>query len=333
MLVSLVIPAYNASNTMSRCLDSIYSLDLEEYEYEVIVIDDCSTDNTVRIIEDYQEEHENLVLFRQSQNHRQGAARNIGIDKAKGDFVIFVDSDDEVGEGLWQAVKMADEKSCDMVAMRVAKISGEGMVEVEMSLPYLQEQVVSGIELQSEHPFWFTGPVAYVYRMAFLLKVNYRFAEDVLFEDSDFVNVHLYHAKRMAYSDTCGYRAHFNSGSTTHTMSYKHLADYALLGTRMLAFYESLPDKTTKYADSILEGGSYNVMKSFRKIFRLESGKNVQAFYDRFDSYFDRKQLLRYRKPTYCWTWWTRFCVRYRWLTMIIVGISIPVVRYRNNIS
>ena len=52
MLVSFIIPAYNASATIKRCLDSIYALPIEESEYEVIVIDDCSTDNTVELVKD-----------------------------------------------------------------------------------------------------------------------------------------------------------------------------------------------------------------------------------------------------------------------------------------
>lgn len=310
MLITFVIPAYNASQTVARCLDSVYALPLNENEFEVLAIDDCSTDNTLEVMEEYQKKHLNLILIRQPENHRQGAARNLGMERAKGDFIVFVDSDDEVEAGMLQAVKMAVDGHLDMVAMRTEEVTNEGMTASESSLSYPSEVVFSGVELQTEHPFWVTAPWAYVYRRSFLKEVNYPFAVEVLYEDSDFVNVHLYHAQRMAYCDVCGYRAHQNADSTTHTISFKHLADYALLGTRMLAFYESLPDKTTKYAESILEGGSYNIMKSFRMLRRLRSFKEIKAFYDRFDAQYDRERLLGYRDPAYCWTWWTRFCIR-----------------------
>lgn len=309
MLISLVVPAFNASQTITRCLDSVYALPLNENEFEVLAVDDCSTDNTVEVLEEYQKNHPNLTLYRQSENHRQGAARNIGVAKATGDFIVFSDSDDEVAEGLLQAVKMAVDRQLDMVAMRSVEVTSEGKVDCETCLPYEAETVFSGVTLQTEHPFWTTAPWAYVYRRSFLTSVNYPFVEDMLYEDSDFVNIHLYHAQRMAYCDVCGYRAHQNVVSTTHTISYKHLADYALLGTRMLAFYESLPDKTTKYADSILEGGSYNIMMSFRKLYRLKSLKEIRAFYARLDAHYDRQRLRGYRKPAYCWTWWTRLCI------------------------
>lgn len=327
MMLSFVIPAYNASSTILRCLESIYSLSLTEDSYEVIVVDDCSTDNTVELLKDYQEDHASLTLFCQPQNHRQGAARNIGIVKALGDLIVFVDSDDEVDKGLLQAVEMAENKQLDMVAMRVSKVQGDGKVEYEKDLPYHEEKIFSGVELQTEHPFWFTGPVAYVYRKSFLRKVNYRFAEDVLFEDSDFVNVHLYYAERMSYCDRCGYKIHHNANSTTQTISYKHLADYFLLGTRMLAHYEALPDKTTKYAEGILEGGSFNIMKSFRRLVRLDSFAEIRAFYNRLDTHYDRSLLLGYRNPAYCWTRWTRFCLKYRKATVLVVGCVRPIFR------
>ena len=327
MSASFIIPAYNASKTIFSCLDSIYSLSLKKEEFEVIVIDDCSTDNTVAVVEEYTRSHANLVLLRQKENHRQGAARNRGIAKAKGKYIVFVDSDDETSQGVVEAIRLAEEKDLDMVAMRFAKIGDDGKTEGEKGLPFNPSKLFSGIEMQTECPFWFTGPVAYVYRRSFLNDVNYPFAEDVLFEDSDFVNVHLFQAKRMSYCDECGYVVHSNANSTTHTISYKHLADYALLGTRMLNFYENLEDKASKYAKVILEGGSFNIMKAFRKLVRLGSRSEVCAFYDRLDGYYDRKRLLCYSEPAYCWTRWTRFCLRYRNLAILIIGIAIPVVR------
>lgn len=328
MKVSFIIPAYNASGTIIRCLDSIYGLPVEESDFEVIVIDDCSADNTVELVKEYANRHSNLVLLCQPENHRQGAARNRGVAIAKGKYIVFVDSDDETAKGVICAVQMAEEENLDMVAMQIIKVGDDGTIDKAVKLPY-KNRIFSGIEMQTDIPFWNTGPCAYVYRKAFLDKINYPFAEDVLFEDSDFVTVHLFFAKRMMFCEKRGYVIHFNAESTTHTLSYKHLADYALLGTRMLRFYESLEDKNNKYAEGILEGGSFNIMKALRKLPRLKSQSEVRAFYNRLDSYYDRKLLLGYKKPTYCWTRWTRFCLKHRELATMIIGAVIPFVRMK----
>lgn len=319
-ILSFVIPTYNASLTIIRCLDSIYTLGYSEQEFEVICIDDCSKDNTVEAIRQYAKQHTNLTLLCQTENHRQGAARNRGVAIAKGKYLMFVDSDDESDIGVLKALQLAEEHELDMVAMHYVSVDECNNISKKESIKL--DGFFSGVELQTLQPYWCTGPVPYVYSAEFLKKVNYQFTEDVLFEDSDFVNVHLYHAKRMMYNPLCSYRVHYNSQSTTHTMSYKHVADYMLLGHRMLRFYNSLNDTTSQYSQSILEGGSYNVWVSCKRLFKLSSIREVRAFYDRLDSYIDRKSLLKYSEPAYCWTWWTKLCLGHKNLATILVAVG-----------
>ena len=320
---SIIIPAYNAQATIDRCLDSIYALPVSESDFEVIVIDDCSTDGTVAAIKRYGENHDNLTLLTQPHNHRQGAARNRGLSVAKGNYIVFLDSDDEVGSGILPAVSCAEKNTLEMIAIKNERISAGGERLKEHMLRYTPDDVFSGIDFQINHPYWCTAPWGYIYLKSFLDSVKYPFFEDVLYEDSDFVSVNLFHAKRMGYCDICAYYAYDNPSSTTNTVSYKNACDYALLGTRMLSFYHRIKDLEPRYADIILEGGSYNIMKSFRSIFRLESISDVRAFYDRLDSFVDRSQYLGYREPAYCWTKWTRFCLRHRILTIWIAGGAI----------
>lgn len=320
MTISFIIPAFNASKTIDRCLNSIISLGLSKEDYEIIVVDDHSTDNTVDIIKKYVLSQGNITLLCQPQNHRQGAARNRGLAIAQGEFIVFVDSDDETAPGVISAIRLGSEQGVDMVAMQVDTLGEDGRVQ-KRTAQLEENEVFSGQKLQTKHPFWFTGPVAYVYRKAFLDKTDYPFAEDVLFEDSDFVNVHLFHADRMSYCEECGYLIHHNETSTTHTISFNHVSDYAILGYRMLSFYQNvIEQKKSAYADSILEGGSYNIMRSCKNLFKLKSLSDVRSFYQRFDHFCDRKQLLGYRKPAYCWTRWTRFCVKHKNWTVFLVG-------------
>ena len=153
-------------------------------------------------------------------------------------------------------------------------------------------------------------------------QVNYPFVEDVLFEDSDYATVHLYHAKHMMYSAQCAYRVHYNATSTTHTTTYKHAADYMLLGTRMLKFYHSLEDKNSTYALGIREGGSWNIWLSCKRLIKLSSISDVQAFYERIDTYINRADYLHYTEPAYCWTWWTKLCFKHKQITIILVAIG-----------
>ncbi len=310
MLCSFIIPAYNASNTIVRCLDSIYNLSLHEGNFEVICIDDCSSDNTVSTIEEYAKHHSNITLLYQLKNHRQGAARNKGVSLAKGKYIVFVDSDDESESGVVSALRMAEEEYLDMVAMHYVNVDEKGNIIEKESISL--SGVFTGVDLHTKQPYWCSGPVPYLYRTTFLKTVSYPFHEDVLYEDSDFVAVHLYYAKRMMYSSKCGYKVHYNSTSTTHTSSYKHLADYFLLGTRMLTFYGKLEDKESYFANSILEGGGYNICMSCKRLVKLSSLKDIKYFYKRIDEYINRKEYTCYSEPAYCWNWWTRLCIKHK---------------------
>ena len=146
---------------------------------------------------------------------------------------------------------------------------------------------------------------------------------------SDYVNVHLYHAKRMMYSSACSYKIYYNSQSTTHTTSYKHVADYLLLGTRMLKLYHSLEDKNSKYALGILEGGSFNIWMSCKRLFKLSSIAEVRTFYNRVDTYINRADYVHYTEPAYCWTRWTELCLGHKKIAMIIIALGQIIYRLK----
>ena len=107
-MVSLIIPAYNAENTIGKCLDSFFSNNFDE-EIEVIVIDDGSTDSTAYIVTGYR----NVHLIRQK-NAGPSSARNRGADEAKGDIILFTDSDCEPFPD-WFAEMMSPFKKNDEV--------------------------------------------------------------------------------------------------------------------------------------------------------------------------------------------------------------------------
>jgi len=89
--VSIIIPVYNVENYLRECLDSIVNQPFKDIE--IICIDDGSTDSSYEILEEYAKKEERFVLFKQ-ENKGAGAARNKGIDIAKGEYLYFLDGDD-----------------------------------------------------------------------------------------------------------------------------------------------------------------------------------------------------------------------------------------------
>ena len=91
-LVSVIIPVYNAERVIKTTLESVFAQTYSDIE--IILVDDCSSDNSQSIIEEYAKKHPEIVYFRQSTNQGAGAARNKALELAKGQYVAFLDADD-----------------------------------------------------------------------------------------------------------------------------------------------------------------------------------------------------------------------------------------------
>ena len=93
-LVTIIVPVYNVEKYIGRCLDSIL---LQDYtNIEILCIDDCSPDSSASIIHDYEKKYENVYYYTYEKNGGLGYARDYGISKAKGEYILFIDSDDYI---------------------------------------------------------------------------------------------------------------------------------------------------------------------------------------------------------------------------------------------
>ena len=114
--LSIILPCYNVERYIADCLDSLYAQDLPEEEYEVICVNDCSTDGTRRIVLDRAALHPNLVLIDHTENLTAGGARNTGIKAAKGEYFWFVDPDDKISpNSLGTVYEIAKGKDVDVL--------------------------------------------------------------------------------------------------------------------------------------------------------------------------------------------------------------------------
>jgi glycosyltransferase involved in cell wall biosynthesis len=98
--LSFILPCFNVERYITDCLNSIYDQGLPEDEFEVICVNDCSTDGTGEVVAGYAEKHSNLTLVDHEQNLTAGGARNTGIRIAKGEYIWFVDPDDMIKDGV-----------------------------------------------------------------------------------------------------------------------------------------------------------------------------------------------------------------------------------------
>lgn len=105
MKFSIIIPVYNAAGTISRCIDSILANNY--LDYEILLIDDCSKDNSLDICMQYAMKHQNISVFHNEINRGVSFTRNVGLDHAQGKFLLFADSDDWIESSYLDAFDKA----------------------------------------------------------------------------------------------------------------------------------------------------------------------------------------------------------------------------------
>lgn len=114
MKVSVIIPVYNAQETLSKSVESLYSQDLEDKDFEVILVNDGSTDNSLKICQDLSSKHCNIKVIDKA-NNGVSSARNAGIKAAKGSYLTLLDNDDALVPGVLKLmVDCLDETNADV---------------------------------------------------------------------------------------------------------------------------------------------------------------------------------------------------------------------------
>ena len=93
MLLSIIIPVYNAEQYLQKCLESVFNQNLSPQDYEILCINDGSTDASLSILNKFQEENTNVKVV-STENKGPAHARNRGLNSAKGNYITFLDSDD-----------------------------------------------------------------------------------------------------------------------------------------------------------------------------------------------------------------------------------------------
>ena len=122
-MVSIVIPVYNVENYLKLCLESVR--DQEYTDFEVLLVNDGSTDGSPKICEEYAENDSRFKVIHQ-ENKGLASARNTGIRAAKGDFIYFLDSDDSIHPSLLaRAVKIAEEENANLVQIELEFVPEE----------------------------------------------------------------------------------------------------------------------------------------------------------------------------------------------------------------
>lgn len=202
--VSIIIPVYNGEFFVRNCLLSCLEQSLQDIE--IIIVDDKSTDNTVKIIKEFQKKDNRIILIELKENHHQGNARNIGIKQSKSDYICFLDVDDTITKDCIEKVykKIVDDQA-DMTIFQMYTIdhkTGEIKVNHEYSnYVDLPKELHNGFRFEDipRKEIFNKCNVVWdkIYKKSFLIENNIKFPTDMFFEDDVFSFQALFKAKKI----------------------------------------------------------------------------------------------------------------------------------------
>ena len=132
--ISVIVPCYNVERFIKKCLESLVNQTYKNLE--IICIDDCSTDNTLKILKEYEKKYSNIVIYRNEKNSGLSFTRNAGLEKASGDYIGFIDSDDYVDKSFYKKLMSSIIKNNSEVAVSDIKIVYDDTKEERLSRCY-----------------------------------------------------------------------------------------------------------------------------------------------------------------------------------------------------
>lgn len=261
---SFIVPVYNTEKYLKKCLDSLVNQTYKDFE--IIVVNDGSTDKSSSIISKYQKKYKNIIVI-DKENEGLSMARNRGVQKSSGKYIIFVDSDDYVSNKLLEEV---DKKIDDSDILRF-QIATEDEEYIKIN-EYHEEgfESMCGYDafkyLSSYHfvePAW-----CYVIRKNYYIENKFSFKKGVYHEDFGLIPYVIYKARKVKSVDFIGYYYIQRNGSIMNNNDYK---------------------KTVKKAFDMLE--QYKTMRLFAK--NIDRKNNLD---DYFLSYISNSVIVKARE-------------------------------------
>ncbi len=238
MRLSIIVPVFNMASDgkLTFCLDSLLNQTIDDYE--IIAVDDCSTDNSLDILKDYETKHPGRFIAVHSEvNHHQGGAKNIALRIAKGDWISFIDADDWIAPDYYeQMFEVADRTGADMVGCDYCEVSEHTFVpgrQVPNSRPdqtgiltasQKRSMIIDGGSLCTK-----------IYRRDRIIRDGLFFPEDIFYEDNAVGNSYLIMANHYEYIEKPLYYYYQHDSSTVHTFSVTRCEDRMAAGRMIVS--------------------------------------------------------------------------------------------------
>lgn len=253
MKLSIIVPVYNMAGDgkLNFCLDSLLNQTIDDYE--IIAVDDASTDHSVEVLRDYEKRYPGRVrVICLAENHRQGGAKNAGLDAAESEYVGFVDSDDFIAPNMYKKLLgRAEECNADMVGCDYYITYAHSFEPGTVCHNNKSEQ--SGVLDDAKYKSLIldTGSlVIKLYKRELFEAPKLRFPEHMFYEDNAIATQLVLRAKHFEYIQEPLYYYYQHRASTVHTITEERCCN-RMEAMRMMLRSARENGNLAKYPDEI----------------------------------------------------------------------------------
>lgn len=280
--ISIIIPCYNASKTIDKCLNSLINQTYNNME--IICINDNSKDNTLEKLKTYK----NIIIINNKKNIGPAASRNKGLDKASGKYIGFVDADDYVDKTMYETMVSYIKKDVDMIACSRINITKKGNTEI-----IHKDQIINSHNFsKTSNYIWdklFKKEIIDEYKIRFNDKYSYA-------EDFDFLLKYKYYSKgkiRIINKPLYFYNADSdNSITNSYQDNLMHIID---VQKEEISFFKK-ENMFDKYYNELLTMSTAFYVRRVREFKKYNNKELQKRFVDEFLNFFEYNFKDDYKK-------------------------------------
>lgn len=267
MKVSVIVPVYNVENYLAECLESIINQSYENME--IICINDCSTDRSLEILKEYAQHDSRIVIMENEENRGQAYSRNLGLMRATGDYILFVDSDDTISLNLLDCcINVCNDK--DMVCFDYKQML-DNNVDVRKNV-YKMEAGEYG-----SHTFFaesmckdslIFAPWSKFYRRRFLIDEKIFFYNGIIYEDILFTFYCFLKAGKIYNLNQKLYKYRIREQSTmTSRITEKNIGSYFICICELMELYlkEEFDEETSSAVERYIQKAVREYISAYRQ--------------------------------------------------------------------
>lgn len=238
MNLSIIIPVYNTSSFLVKCVESCENQNISKDDYEIIIINDGSTDTSEIVIDELCLKYTNIRRFFHS-NKGLSATRNRGLELANGNYVWFVDSDDWIKENcLASIVNKCEELKLDAFQVGACNVYDE---RIERIYNVNENRISRGKDLIGLDDYYYVCAPFTIYRRSFLLDNALHFFTGIYHEDCEFTPRAYYYANKISGTNDIIYYVYNNTNSITHNPTPKRAYDLLTVIKHLDIFSKDFP--------------------------------------------------------------------------------------------